>query len=89
MKKILAPIFISLIIFSACHSKDEAEYYFSDSDRDTLLTNVITLVSENAVYANEIRNVASIANDDSKRRAIAKQKADKILLINLWLLSVN
>ena len=52
MKKILAPIFISLFIFSACHSKDEAEYYFSDADRDTLLTNVITLVSENAVYAN-------------------------------------
>jgi hypothetical protein len=52
MKKILAPIFISLFIFSACHSKDEVEYYFSDSERDTLLTNVITYVSENATYAN-------------------------------------
>lgn len=52
MKKILAPIFISLFIFSACHSKEEAEYYFSDAERDTLLTNVITYVSENATYAN-------------------------------------
>jgi hypothetical protein len=52
MKKILAPIIISLFIFSACHSKDEAEYYFSDAERDTLLTNVITFVSENATYAN-------------------------------------
>ena len=52
MKKILASLFISLLIFSACHSKDEAEYYFSAAERDTLLTNVITLVSENAVYAN-------------------------------------
>jgi len=52
MKNILALIFTSLFIFSACHSKEEAEYYFSDADRDTLLTNVITLVSENAVYAN-------------------------------------
>jgi hypothetical protein len=52
MKKILAPIVISLFIFSACHSNEEAEHYFSDAERDTLLTNVITLVSENAVYAN-------------------------------------
>jgi hypothetical protein len=51
MKKILAPIFISLFVFSACHSKDEAEYYYSNDERDTLLTNVITYVSENAVYA--------------------------------------
>lgn len=41
-----------MFIFSACHSKDEAEYYFSNNERDTLLTNVITYVSENAVYAN-------------------------------------
>jgi hypothetical protein len=52
MKKILAPILISLFVLSACHSKDEAEYYFSNAERDTLLVNVITYVSENAVYAN-------------------------------------
>lgn len=51
MKKIIAPIFFSLFVFSACHSQDEAEYYFSNAERDTLLTNVITYVSENAVYA--------------------------------------
>lgn len=38
---------------AGCHSKDEAAYYFSDSERDTLLTNVITIISEKARYATD------------------------------------
>lgn len=43
-------LFASLI---SCHSKDEAAYYFSKSDQDSLLVNIITLVAENAPGAND------------------------------------
>lgn len=53
MKNILGLFLITLLSVSACHSKDEAAYYFSDSERDTLLTNIISIISEKALYASD------------------------------------
>ena len=33
---------------ASCHKKDEAAYYFSKNQQDSLLTNIITFVAENA-----------------------------------------
>jgi hypothetical protein len=53
MKKILIYLLIATLGLAGCHSKDEAAYYFSDSEQDTLLTNIITYMGEKAVYAND------------------------------------
>jgi hypothetical protein len=53
MKKILVYLLITFFGLAGCHSKDEAAYYFSDSERDTLLTNIITIISEKALYASD------------------------------------
>jgi hypothetical protein len=53
MKKILVYLLIAFFGLAGCHSKDEAAYYFSDSERDTLLTNIITIISEKALYASD------------------------------------
>jgi len=53
MKKILVYLLIAFLGLAGCHSKDEAAYYFSDSERDTLLTNIITIISEKALYASD------------------------------------
>ena len=50
MKKIITNIFLfsSIIFLASCHEKDEPAYYFSQSQQDSLLTNIITFVAENA-----------------------------------------
>jgi hypothetical protein len=53
MKKILVYLLIAFFGLAGCHSKDEAAYYFSDSERDTLLTNIISIISEKALYATD------------------------------------
>ncbi len=53
MKKILIILIATLCITSACDSKNDVGYYFSDSERDTLLTNIITYMGEKALYAND------------------------------------
>ena len=53
MKKILVYLLIAFFGLLGCHSKDEVAYYFSDSERDTLLTNIISIISENALYATD------------------------------------
>jgi hypothetical protein len=55
MKKLFANIFILQLVFIlfACHKKDEAAYYFSKSQQDSLLTNIITMVAENAPGATD------------------------------------
>ena len=53
MIRILGLLLITFLTVSGCHSKDEAEYYFSDSERDTLLTNIISIISEKALYASD------------------------------------
>ena len=53
MKKILFYVILSFFGLAGCHSKDEAAYYFSDSERDTLLTNIISIISEKALYATD------------------------------------
>jgi hypothetical protein len=44
---------LALVVFAACEPKDSPKYYFSDSERDTLLVNIITFVAENATYSND------------------------------------
>lgn len=53
MKNLLGLLLVCFLSFSACHSKDEVGYYFSDSERDTLLTNIISIISEKALYATD------------------------------------
>lgn len=53
MKNSILGIVFSFITLASCQSKDEVGYYFSDSDRDTLLTNIITIISEKALYASD------------------------------------
>jgi hypothetical protein len=53
MKKILLYIILGFWGLAGCHSKDEAAYYFSDSEQDTLLTNIISIISEKARYATD------------------------------------
>ncbi len=53
MKKILIILIAALCLTSACDSKNDDGYYFSDSERDTLLTNIITYMGEKALYAND------------------------------------
>ena len=55
MKKIITNISIlfTIVFLAACHDKDEAAYYFSKSQQDSLLTNIITLVAENAPGSND------------------------------------
>jgi hypothetical protein len=53
MKKILVALVVTFFALVGCHSKDEAAYYFSDSDRDTLLTNIISIISEKVLYASD------------------------------------
>ena len=53
MKKILVYLLITFFGLLGCHSKDEVAYYFSDSERDTLLTNIISIISEKALYATD------------------------------------
>jgi hypothetical protein len=53
MKKILIYLLISFLGLASCHSKDEVAYYFSDSERDTLLTNIISIISQKALYATD------------------------------------
>jgi hypothetical protein len=53
MKRILVYLLIAFFGLTGCHSKDEVAYYFSDSERDTLLTNIISIISENALYATD------------------------------------
>jgi hypothetical protein len=53
MKRIFFYLIISFFGIIGCHSKDEAAYYFSDSERDTLLTNIISIISEKALYATD------------------------------------
>ena len=50
MKAIITNIFLicSSVFFIACHEKDEADYYFSQNEKDSLLVNIITFVAENA-----------------------------------------
>lgn len=53
MKNIFFSVIFSVFALASCQSKDEAGYYFSDSDRDTLLTNIISIISEKALYASD------------------------------------
>jgi hypothetical protein len=53
MKQIIVYLLITFLGLTGCHSKDEAAYYFSDSERDTLLTNIISIISEKALYATD------------------------------------
>ena len=53
MKNIIFSLVFSVFALASCHSKDEVAYYFSDSDRDTLLTNIISIISEKAHYATD------------------------------------
>jgi hypothetical protein len=53
MKKILLYLLIAFFGLAGCHSKEEAAYYFSDSEQDTLLTNIISIISEKALYATD------------------------------------
>jgi hypothetical protein len=53
MKNIFFSVIFSVFALASCQSKDEVGYYFSDSDRDTLLTNIISIISENALYASD------------------------------------
>ena len=53
MKRIFFYLILSFFGITGCHSKDEAAYYFSDSERDTLLTNIISIISEKALYATD------------------------------------
>lgn len=53
MKKILFYVILSFFGLVGCHSKDEVAYYFSGAERDTLLTNIITIISEKALYATD------------------------------------
>ncbi len=53
MKKIILVCISTLYLLSACNSKDEVGYYFSDSERDTLLVNIISIISERPAYATD------------------------------------
>ncbi len=53
MKNRIIALLFGLFALVSCHSKDEAAYYFSDSERDTLLTNIISIISEKAPYATD------------------------------------
>jgi hypothetical protein len=53
MKKLYSLLFVGLFFCYSCDSKEEVGYYFSDSERDTLLTNIITYISENARFATD------------------------------------
>ena len=45
--------FAGVMLLASCHSKDEVGYYFSDAERDTLLTNIITYMGEKATYSTD------------------------------------
>jgi len=45
--------FLAFVFFASCEPKDSPKHYLSDSERDSLLVNIITLVAENATYAND------------------------------------
>jgi len=53
MKKLILVCISTLYLLSACNSKDEVGYYFSDSERDTLLVNIISIISERPAYATD------------------------------------
>jgi hypothetical protein len=53
MKNFAFSLILSFFALLSCHSKVEVAYYFSDSDRDTLLTNVISIISAKAKYATD------------------------------------
>ncbi len=53
MIKRFAILIAGLLLISACAKQDEVGYYFSDSERDTLLTNIISIISERPGYATD------------------------------------
>lgn len=53
MKIFLAPILLGLLFIQSCKSKDDVSYYFSSTERDSLLTNIITYISEPALYSSK------------------------------------
>jgi hypothetical protein len=53
MKNIIFSLVFGVLALASCHSKYESAYYFSDSERDTLLTNIISIISEKALYATD------------------------------------
>lgn len=52
MKKVIILLF-SILVFSCSKDKNKVETYFTDSQKDTLLTNIITYVFEPATYATQ------------------------------------
>lgn len=52
MKRFAYLIFV-ISAFQACTSKQDIGSDFSSSERDTLLTNIITIISEKALYASD------------------------------------
>ena len=53
MKRLIILVF-ALSLFSCAKDKYKAESYFSESQKDTLLTNIITYVFEPATYATKL-----------------------------------
>jgi hypothetical protein len=53
MKKLYSLLFVALFFCYSCDSKEDVGYYFSDSERDTLLTNIITYIGENARFSTD------------------------------------
>lgn len=53
MKKLTLLIFCGLLLLAGCHAKDDAAYYFSKSEQDTLVTNIISIISEKPTYASD------------------------------------
>jgi hypothetical protein len=53
MKKFIILVFCGVFFTMGCHSKDEAATYFSKSEQDTLMSNIITVISEKAPYSTD------------------------------------
>jgi len=51
MKIFLVPILLGLLFTQSCKSKVDVSFYFTSTERDSLLTNIITYVSEPALYS--------------------------------------
>jgi hypothetical protein len=75
--KIKLYLIFALFGLIACHSKEEAAYYFNEAEQDSLLVNLITCVSE----------IAPMATDSTKMlaqfRAYYQKKAPDFHLIHL------
>ncbi len=53
MNKLKSLLFCGLFFLASCHSKDEAAFYYSKPEQDTLVTNIISIISEKPAYASD------------------------------------